>query len=90
MIEEQQNDMKKLRGDNIELTDELDDLKTEFKRMCEMYETNNTKLKYDSDNEILKLESFIKELKDSIEELMEVKNHLIGENRKLISILKKK
>jgi predicted RNase H-like nuclease (RuvC/YqgF family) len=90
LIEEQQNDMKKLKGDNIELTDELDDLKIEFKRMCEMYETNNTKLKYDSDNEILKLESFIKELKDSIEELMEVKNHLIGENRKLISILKKK
>jgi regulator of replication initiation timing len=29
-------------------------------------------------------------LKDSIEELMEVKNHLMIENRKLIAILKKK
>ena len=38
----------------------------------------------------MRLESFIKELKDSIEELMEVKNHLIMENRKLAALLKKK
>jgi regulator of replication initiation timing len=36
------------------------------------------------------LEAFVKELKESIEELMEVKNHLMMENRKLVAILKKK
>ena len=38
----------------------------------------------------MRLEDFIKELKESIEELMEVKNHLIAENRKLTAVLKKK
>ena len=47
-------------------------------------------MKSEGEAEINRLEAFVRELKDSIEELMEVKNHLMGENRRMMAILKKK
>ena len=47
-------------------------------------------MKNEGEAEINRLEAFVRELKDSIEELMEVKNHLVGENRRMMAILKKK
>lgn len=47
-------------------------------------------MRYESDSEISRLEAFVQELKNSIEELMEVKNRLLGENRRFLAILKKK
>ena len=65
-------------------------MKVDYKKTCEPYENGNKKLRYESDSGIARLEAFVRELKDSIEELMEVKNHLLSENRRLVAILKKK
>ena len=65
-------------------------MKVDYKKTCELYESGNKKLKYESDAEIHRLEAFVQELKDSIEELMDVKNHLLTENRRLVGILKRK
>ena len=90
ILEETQNELKKTQSNSYELQGEIDDLKISYKKTCEHYENNQKKVKYESDSEIVRLEAFVKELKESIEQLMEVKNHLIVENRKLIAILKKK
>lgn len=76
-MEQLQSEMKKLNQVNQELRKENENMKMDYKKTCQLYECGNKKLKYESDSEIGRLEAFIKELKDSIEQLMEVKNHLM-------------
>lgn len=89
-IEQLQSQIKKINMANQELKKQNQNIKIDYKKTCELYECGSKKLKYESDSEIGRLEAFIKELKDSIEQLMQVKNHLMMENRKLMAILKKK
>lgn len=62
----------------------------DYKKTCEHYEGGHKKLRYERDSEVGRLEAFVRELKDSVEELMEVKNNLAIENRRLVAIIKKK
>ena len=89
-IENLENSMKKTQSTSNDLKEDLDNLKLDYRKTCELYESNNKKLRYESESEISRLEAFIQELKNSIEELMDVKNHLLGENRRFTAILKKK
>lgn len=82
--------MKKLQISNHDMKENIEDMKLDYKKTCDLYENNYRKLKNQSEGEIKRHESVIREFKDSIEDLMEVKNHLFLENKKMLAILKKK
>ena len=82
--------LRKSQNFTHELKEDLENIKIDYKKTCQLYESNNKKMKNEGEAEINRLEAFVRELKDSIEELMEVKNHLVGENRRMMAILKKK
>lgn len=76
-FDELSSEIKRLNSTIAELRKENEDIRIDFKKSCDFYESSNKKIQYEADSEIGRLEAFVKELKESIEELMDVKNHLM-------------
>ena len=65
-IEALQGQGKKSTTTVTEIRDSFESQKAEYNKTCSHYENTIKKMKYESESEINRLETFVQELKDSI------------------------